>query len=164
MQGFLSTVRAVRGGRVAIAILSAALPGLVFAGSAAGCTCAPVSPAQALSSADAAIVGRLIAIEPKGPARAAYRYRVLRVYRGREEIEPGSTISVLSGVDSAGCALPNRLQRRYGLFLTGNGGGRWASGLCAVIAPPRLYQLTRTPVPSTVSSDGTAGSCFPGWS
>lgn len=129
----------MRGGRVAIAILSVALPGLVFAGSAAGCTCAPASPAEALRGSDAAIVGKLIAIEQKGPARAAYRYRVLRVYRGREEIEPGSTISVLSGVDSAGCALPNRLQRRYGLFLTGNSRGSWASGLCGVVSPRRLW-------------------------
>ena len=128
---------------MAIAVISAALPGLIFAGSAAGCTCLPATPSESLERADAAIVGRLIAVEPRGPARADYRYRVLRVYRGAGEIDAGTVISVLSGRDSAGCGLPNRLQRRYGLFLAGDGSGRWASSLCGVTTPRRMWRAAR---------------------
>jgi hypothetical protein len=132
----------MRGGRVAIAVISAVLPGLIFAGSAAGCTCAPTTAAESLQRADAAIVGRLIAIEPGGKARAAYRYRVVHVYRGREEIAPGATISVLAARDSSGCGLPTGLQRHYGLFLVG-GAGRWASGRCGVLSPQRLWRAAQ---------------------
>lgn len=133
----------MRGGRVAIASASAALLGLVFAGGALACSCAPASPAQSLAAADAAIVGRLLSVQPHGAARAEYRYRVLRVFRGAGEIEPGAAVSVISPRGSAGCALPTRLERRYGLFLLGDGAGRWASGLCGVVSPRRLSQAAR---------------------
>ena len=125
------------GGRVVIAAVSVVLLGLVFAGSAQACSCAPTAPAASLAESDAALVGELLGARPRGPGQAAYRYRVLRVYRGAKRIEPGSVLTVLSPRGSASCALPKRLGRRYGLFLLG-GGGRGASGLCGVISPRRL--------------------------
>ena len=132
----------MRGGHVAISVISVLLLGLLGAGEALACSCAPTPPRQALARADAAIVGRLLAVEARGAARAAYRYRVLRVYRGGEEIATGSVATVLSGRDSAACALPTRIGRRYGLFLLG-GGGRWASGLCGVVSPRRMWEAAR---------------------
>jgi hypothetical protein len=120
------------------------LLGLVGAGGALACSCAPAAPADSLARADAAIVGRLIAVEPHGPLRAAYRYRVLRVYRGRASIERGSVLTVSSSRGSSACALPSRLGRDYGLFLLGDG-RRWTSGLCGVIAPRRLRLAARHP-------------------
>lgn len=128
----------MRGGRVAIAVVLVILLGLLGAGSALACSCAPTPPREALAHADAAIVGRLLKVEAHGPTRAAYRYRVIRVYRGRDSIRAGSITTVLSGRTSAACALPTRTGRNYGLFLLGEG-GRWASGICGVISPRRLW-------------------------
>lgn len=132
----------MRGRRIAIATLLAVLSGAVAAGSAQACSCARTSPAQSLAAADAAIVGRLLGVAPHGPGRAEYRYRVVRVYRGARGIRAGEVLGVLSGRDSAGCALPTRTGRNYGLFLIGDR-GRWASGICGVLAPRRLWLATQ---------------------
>jgi hypothetical protein len=115
---------------------------LAFAGSAQACSCAPMRPADHLRSADAAIVGRLVAVVPRGPFRADYRYRVKRVYRGGDEIERGETLAVGSARRAAACALPRRTGRMYGLFLARAGNG-WASGICGVISPRRLRTALR---------------------
>jgi hypothetical protein len=135
----------VRGGRVFIAAVSVVLLGLVFyAGSALACSCSPATPAESLARSDAAIVGRLLGVEPRGPDRARYRYKVLRVYRGWDEIDRGSVLTVLSARDSSACALPTRIDHDYGLFLLGDG-RRWASGLCGVISPRRLRVAAQHP-------------------
>lgn len=146
----------MRGGRVAIAVVLVFLLGLLSAGEALACSCAPLPPKESLARADAAIVGRLLTVQPRGPARAAYRYRVVRVYRGAEEIRRGAVATVLSGRGSSACALPTRLDRNYGLFLVG-GGGHWASGLCGVISPRRLWEATRSaPSPAARARPGCA--------
>ena len=134
----------MRGGRVAIAAVSVALLGLVYASNAIACSCAPATASESLARSDAAIVGRLLGVEPFGPTRAKYRYEVLRVYRGREEIERGSTLIVISQRGSAGCALPDGVGRHYGLFLVTDG-RRWAGGLCGVISPRRLWAAAKKP-------------------
>jgi hypothetical protein len=120
------------------------LLGTVFAGSAAACSCAPTSPAESLASADGAVTARLLSVEPRGATKAIYRYRVLHVYRGRDAIERGSVLSVQSPRDSAACGLPTRIGAHFGLFLLGDG-KRWASGLCGVISPRRLWSAARKP-------------------
>jgi hypothetical protein len=132
----------VRGARVAIAAISVALSGLVLAGSALACSCAPSTPAESLARADAAVTGRLLSVKPHGAARAEYRYEVLHVYRGRKEIDRSSTLKVTSPRGSASCALPIRIGRRYGLFLIGDG-RRWAGGRCGVVSPRRLWEAAR---------------------
>lgn len=148
----------MRGGRIAIAAVAAVLLGTVFAGSALACSCAPVSPVESLAESDAAVVGRLLAVEPRGAARAEYRYRVRRVYRGGDAIEPGSTLRVLSPRGSASCALPDRLGANYGLFLLG-AGGRWTSGLCSVISPRRLWAAAKKPGAGEPAESATATNC-----
>lgn len=134
----------MRGGRVVIAAVSVVLLGLVLADSALACSCSPAAPAESLARSDAAIVGRLIGVEPHGATRARYRYEVLRVYRGGEKIKPGSTLTVLSSRSSSACALPTRVGHDYGLFLLGDS-GRWASGLCGVLSPRRLWAAAQHP-------------------
>jgi len=149
----------VRGGHVVIVAVLVLLVGLYGADAAFACSCAPTPPREALARADAAIVGRLLKVEPRGTARAAYRYRVLRVYRGGEAIERGSVATVLSGRDSAACALPTRIGRRYGLLLLGES-GRWASGLCGVLSPKRLWAAAQGAAASSDGGDGgTSISC-----
>jgi hypothetical protein len=133
----------VRGGRVAIAAVSVVLLGLIFAGSALACSCAPSTPAESLANSDAAIAARLISVAPHGATRATYRYEVLRVYRGRGEVEPGTTLAVSSSRGSAACALPDRVGHDYGLFLLRDG-RRWAGGLCGVISPRRLWAAAQS--------------------
>ena len=149
----------MRGGRVAIAAVTAVLLGLAFAGSAQACSCAPTAPAEALARADAAIVGELLGVQPRSPSQAAYRYRVLRVYRGRKRIEIGSVLTVLSPRGSASCGLPTRLSKHYGLFLLG-ADGRWASGLCGVISPRRLWSAARQPQDGEAASSAASDGCI----
>lgn len=114
------------------------LGALAFAGSAQACSCAPPAPREALRQADAALVGRLVKVVPRSPSRADYRYRVWRVYRGGREVGRGDVISVRSARSAAACALPRRLDRRYGLFLIRRL-GHWTAGACSTIAPRRLW-------------------------
>ena len=132
----------MRARRLLTAGLAVALLGLASAGSALACSCASAPPSESLARADAAIVGRLVSVVPHGNFHAKYRYRVKRVYRGRGEIEPGQVVSVLSASRAAACALPRRMGHRYGLFLL-RGGQTWASGICGVISPRRLWLAAR---------------------
>ena len=127
----------MRGGRVAIAAVVAALLGLVFAGSALACSCLRSTPAESLARSDAAIVGQLLAVESRGPGRAAYRYRVLRVFRGHDAIERGSALRVLGSRGGAACGLPETVGARFGLFLSAYR-GRWTGSLCGVVSPRQL--------------------------
>jgi hypothetical protein len=87
--------------------------------------------------ADAAIVGRLVEVVPRNSLRADYRYRVQRVYKRGPGIRRERVISVESARDSAGCGLPGRTGRRYGLLLVRDG-GRWSGGLCGLLEPSLL--------------------------
>ena len=98
----------MRRGRFLIAAVAVALLGLVFAGSALACSCIRSTPAESLARSDAAIVGRLLGVEPQAPGRAVYRYEVMQVLRGRKAIEGGSTLRVLG---SRGSAAASRARR-----------------------------------------------------
>ncbi len=123
--------------RLSLTAALVVLGGLAFAASAPACSCAPLKPAEALRESDAAIVGRLVKVMPRGSVRADYRYEVRKVYRGREAIERGQMLDVRSARRAAACALPRRLDRTYGLFLS-RVDGRWTGGICGVIEPRRL--------------------------
>ncbi len=135
----------MRGGRIAIALVATVLLGLLGAAGALACSCAPATPSQSLAASDAAIVGRLLSVEPHGGSHAAYRYEILGVYRGASKLDRGSIVEVIGPRVAAACALPDRIGRRYGLFLL-SGRGRWWSGLCAVVAPKRLRAAARRPL------------------
>ena len=155
---FISTLIRVRVRRLLTALLSIALLGMVLAASASACSCAPQPPAESLQQADAAIVGRLVAVTPVGRLRADYRYEVQRVYRGGG-IEPGQMLTVRSARRAPACALPRRLDRRYGLFLL-RGGGHWQGGICAVIGPRRLAHAARSTAAASAVASPTPGSCL----
>jgi hypothetical protein len=146
----------VRGGHVAIAAVTVVLLGLIGAGSALACSCAPAAPTELLAESDAAIAARLLSVEPHGATRAEYRYEVLRVYRGRGKIEPGASLVVMSPRGSAACALPDGIGHNFGLFLLGDGRG-WVGGLCGVVSPRRLWAAARKP--SGGEATGASLSC-----
>ncbi len=126
----------------AIAGVCVALLGMVFASSAQACSCARSTPAASMAEADAAIVGRLIRVVPRGDSFAVYRYRVKRVYRGGGTIKRGKVVSVRSTRSAAACALPSRTKQVYGLFLTREKGS-WSSGICGVVSPRDLWAASR---------------------
>jgi hypothetical protein len=113
------------------------LAALVVAASANACSCAPQAPAESLRESDAAIVGRLVKVEPRGGLHADYRYEVRHVYRGADLVGSAKMLTVRSGRKAAACALPRRLDHVYGLFL-GRASGRWLGGICGVVEPRRL--------------------------
>lgn len=129
----------MRRGRLSIATVAVVLLGLIFAGSALACSCVRSTPAESLARSDAAVVARLLAVEPRGPGQAVYRYRVLRVFRGPEAIERGSTLRVRGSRGGAACGLPERTGARLGLFLHRDR-SHWTGSLCGVLAPRRLRE------------------------
>ncbi len=132
----------MRARRPIIAGVFVALLGLIFAGSAQACSCARSTPTASMAEADAAIVGRLIAVVPRGDSFADYRYRVRRVYRGGGKIARGKIVTVHSSRSSAACALPSRVGLVYGLFLAREK-ARWVSGLCGVVSPHDLWAASK---------------------
>lgn len=113
-----------------------ALGTLVPAGSAQACSCAARPAGEALREADAAVVGRLVEVIPRGRLQADYRYRVRRVYRGG--IVRNRMLTVRSARRASACALPQRTRHAYGLLLL-RGGGRWHGGICGVVRPRQLW-------------------------
>ncbi len=126
------------------------------AASAQACSCAQIAPRDALRQADAAIVGELVEVLPRGGGVADYRYEVQRVYKSVRRL--GSIVSVRSAAQSAACGLPNRTGRRYGLFL-GWGEGRWRGSLCGVIAPRQLRLAAQQMPSKRRGSSGSAADC-----
>ncbi|HEX7060234.1 MAG TPA: hypothetical protein VF176_10335 [Solirubrobacterales bacterium] len=110
-------------------------------------------PAEYLQRADAAVVGRLIAVTPRGQLRADYRYRLKRVYGGGDGLKRGQILVVRSARQTAACALPRHRQKTYGLFLAYTG-QRWTAGICGVIAPRRLWAVARS---HSAGAGGSAG-------
>jgi hypothetical protein len=108
------------------------LGALVFATGTQACSCTRVPRDEAIRQADAAIAGELVKVVPQNRQRAAFRYRVQRVYKGGHGIRVGDVVSVRSARDSAACGLPTRTGRRYGLALSWSDGG-WTSGACALL-------------------------------
>jgi hypothetical protein len=123
-------------GRWTIGAVLVGLAMLVLANGAMACSCAPQAPAESLQESDAAIVGRLVKVVPRGRLHADYRYEVRQAYRG-EGIESGELVTVRSGRRAAACALPRRLNHRYGLFLAHHD-DQWFGSICGVIEPRRL--------------------------
>ena len=121
----------------AIVVLGA----LVFTGSAQACSCVRMAPSEAMKRADAAIVGKLVKVVPRGRLRADYRYLVQHVYKGAAGIRRGDLLSVRSARQSSACGLPHGKRRRYGLLLARDG-RRWTGGLCGVFSP-RLVDSPR---------------------
>jgi hypothetical protein len=131
---------------------------LLGAASAGACSCAPQAPAESLREADAAIVGRLVEVVPRGRLHADYRYEVAQVYGG-QGIERGRMLTVRSGRRAAACALPRRTDHMYGLFLS-RAGGRWFGGICGVIEPRRLRHAAQQRPDARRRSAGVgAGGC-----
>jgi hypothetical protein len=89
---------------------------------------------QTFRQSDAAVIGTLVAREPVG-RRMDYRYRVRRVFRGRQVLRRGEVIAVRSSAGGAACGLETPLGGREGLFLERRR-NRWTGSLCAT-APPR---------------------------
>jgi hypothetical protein len=114
-----------------------------------------------LRESDAAVVGRLVEVVPRGKLHADYRYEVRHVYHGAELIEPGGMLTVRSGRKAAACALPRRLNHVYGLFLS-RAGGRWFGGICGVVEPRRLRHAAQNVSRIYRRSSGPSDGCAAG--
>jgi hypothetical protein len=123
----------VRVRRLSLASAIVVLGALVFTTGAQACSCAQMTPREAMRQADAAIAGRLVKVVPRSRSQAEYRYRVQRVYKRGPGIRRGQVISVFSARHSASCGLPERTGRRYGLALA-RLEGHWVGGLCGLLS------------------------------
>ena len=116
-----------------------------------------MAPAEALRQADAAIVGRLVEVVPRGGGQADFRYRVQSVYKGRHAIDLNKVISVRGTNHSAACGLPHGTDRRYGLLLREDDEGRWTGGLCGLIEPRKLRSVAGQVTASRGQSESSGG-------
>jgi hypothetical protein len=103
---------------------------LAFAGDALACTCpGGLSVEERLASADAAFVGRLVAVRG-----TSYEFEVDQRVKG----DLGERVAVRSGRDTAQCGLRRTAaDEAVGVLLTRASGG-WASSLCAQTTPGEL--------------------------
>lgn len=131
-----------------------ALVALLGAESAFACSCAPPDANKELRRSDAAVVGRLVAVTPRGQTEADYKYRVRLVVNGSNRgIHRGQLLVVRSAQDEAACGLPAGLGRSYGLFLD-RAAGRWSSGRCQVVSPEAMREADRSAGTSTADPSG----------
>ena len=116
--------------------LVAAATALALPAGASACSCAPVKlDREAFRQADAALVGRLVERRELSERRTEYRFRALRVFRGKRRIAKGEIVGVRSFSDGVSCGIETPMGKREGLFLT-RSRHHWVGSLCAT-APPR---------------------------
>jgi hypothetical protein len=109
---------------------------LVLAGEAYACSCRPVDLQRDLPTADAAMIGTVLARSVSGQT-ATYRFRVEQVYKGGVE----NRAEVVTPVGGAACGLELSVGDRVGLLLTRDG-DVWRSGLCSQVDPADFLALT----------------------
>jgi hypothetical protein len=126
---------------------------LLGADSAFACECAPPDVNEELRRSDAAVVGRLVAVTPRGQAMADYRYRVRLVVKGPGALHRGQLLVVRSARDEAACGLPADLGRSYGLFVD-RAAGLWSAGRCQVVSPEEMRDAESSAGTSTVGPSG----------
>ena len=125
---------------------------LIGAEGASACSCLGPSQDQSFDEflqasakrSDAAITARLVSVEagpdsePPGFGPANFTFRIQRVYKKRNRLQPGDLLTVRSSVDSgANCGLPDRVGFRTGMFLFRDR-GRWATNSCLLASPGAL--------------------------
>ena len=116
------------------AILGAVAP------DALACSCANESAREKFRRADAAMVGRLVAVStpPEEFAESEFTYEVARAYKARF----GKRLTVRAYREGAMCGLPDRIGETVALFLFRDRGG-WGSGLCLRTTPDELDRTDR---------------------
>ena len=142
----------------------------VGAEGAGACSCrAPASgdplqwAQQRMSSADAAVVGRLIEVRPVGSRRvlgpADFRYRIGQVYKGQRRLQRGRIVTVRGGRATVACGLPDEVGRRYGLLLyRREGRPRWRSGFCDLMSASDM-RLAAGASTATSGRQGDSAAC-----
>ena len=122
------------------AIVVAAGVALLAPGSAAACSCLPLSPERVRSS-DAAVIAKLERVRADDSGLdGTFVYRVRRALVGGR-LERGDRLRVQSALNSAACGLSQQ-RRRYGLVLDRDS-GRWSTSLCSQTTPDALRALAR---------------------
>jgi hypothetical protein len=151
-----------------LVVLTVALGvGLLAPGGALACSCVPQSDREKLKEADAAFVGRLVAVrevdppaegEPIGSADPVdFVYRVGRIYKGGGHgINTVRRVRVRSARNGASCGLDDRIGRLVGLFVYRQN-HRWHSNSCLTTTPRKLRRAARASTASRAGSPGSAG-------
>lgn len=122
--------------RTATALAFAVVAALALTGEAGACVCAEQPLRERLDTADAAIVGRVVA-ERRGEVNGAPQ-RLLTVevdQRVKGELDGTIVVRSPSGSD---CDLLVARDEEVGLLLTRSADGAWLGTACSVVAPGRL--------------------------
>ncbi|HEU0248151.1 MAG TPA: hypothetical protein VFR38_13800 [Gaiellaceae bacterium] len=122
--------------RTTAALVCSVVAALALTGEAGACVCAEQPLRERLDTADAAIVGRVVA-ERRGEANGAPQ-RLLTVevdQRVKGDLDGTIVVRSPSGSD---CDLLVARDEAIGLLLTRGADGAWLGTACSVVAPGRL--------------------------
>ena len=142
--------------RLSLVALAALGGALAFAGPAAACSCAYVTPESRLESGEKALVGTVAQRRAVSGPRYVYVVRVERSFNHRL----GKRVRLTSPRSSASCGVRLALGKRVGAFYYGRPGA-YLTNSCGIVAPRRLRRFR----PSLSSSRArpraarSAGSC-----
>jgi hypothetical protein len=132
---------------------------LAGAESAGACSCVYIPPKKQMKRADGAFTGRLVSVRlAEGTTEAAFRYRVGRVFKGRDRLRRRKVVTVWSQNSDGMCGLPQGTGVIYGLFVSRRG-GRWTSGTCGVLPPRKMRRAARRDADSSGASAPSGGAC-----
>lgn len=130
------------------------------------CSCAEGRDRDKLKAADAAFVGRLVAVREVDPPAEGepigsgdpmdYIYRVGRIYKDGPGINRGRRVRVRSVRSEATCGLPNFTGELFGLFVNRRN-HRWHGNLCLTTTPRRMRRAAEGSSASPAGSPGSAG-------
>jgi hypothetical protein len=116
---------------------------LASAADAVACSCAALPPKQRVDAADAAFVGRLVAVE-RAPARDGTAYRRYRfLVDGVVKGDLPRELAVLSPADGAACGFELERNVATGILLRRTDDGAWLGGLCGQIGVGELVEASR---------------------
>lgn len=130
------------------------------------CSCAPGRDRDKLKAADAAFVGRLVAVREVDPPAEGepigsgdpmdYIYRVGRIYKDGPGINRGRRVRVRSVRSEATCGLPSFTGELFGLFVNRRN-HRWHGNLCLTTTPRRMRRAAEGSSASPAGSPDSAG-------
>ncbi len=129
---------------ISLTLALSALAALAVSASASACSCAGRPGKEIFRSTDAAIVAKLLRVEPVGDGFTSdYVFRVGEALKKRNRFEAGQIRRIRSATEGAACGIEQPIGSVVGLYLTRERDGRLHSNLCLTTSPARIRRTAK---------------------